>query len=62
MGILLTFFVETIKINNQPYSINFNDRLLISAISLLPFGFLAADIFNYFKAENWLKKQLLLTT
>ena len=55
--------MEKIKINNQPYSINFNDRLLISAISLLPFGFLAcADTFNYFKAENWLKKQLLLTT
>jgi len=54
--------MEKIKINNQPYSINFNDRLLISAISLLPFGFLAANTFNYFKAENWLKKQLLLTT
>lgn len=62
MGILPAFFVETIIINNQPHSINFNDRLLISTISLLPFGFLAANTFNYFKAENWLKKQLLLTT
>lgn len=49
MGILPAFFVE-IK--------NFNERLLISAISLLPLGFLVADIFNYFKAKNGLKKNL----
>lgn len=62
MGVLPAFFVESIKINNQPYSINFNNRFLIFAISLLSFGFLVANTFNYFKAENWLKKQLLLTT
>lgn len=60
MGILPALSVDTIKIDHQPYLISFRDRLLIASISLLPLGFLAADIFNYYKAKNWLKKELIL--
>lgn len=60
MSILPAIFVEVIKIDHKPHVVNFTDRLLIASISILPLGFLVADIFNYYKAKNWIKKELSL--
>ncbi|PIF46912.1 hypothetical protein CLU96_3958 [Chryseobacterium sp. 52] len=60
ISILPAVFVEIIKIDHKPHVVDFTDRLLIASISVIPLGFLVADIFNYYKAKNWIKKELSL--
>lgn len=60
MSILPAIFITEINIDNKPHIVNINDRLLIASTSLLPIGFLLADIYNYYRAKKWLKKELLL--
>jgi hypothetical protein len=60
ISILPALFVETIKIDHKPHVVGFTDRLLIASISIIPLGFLVADIFNYHKAKKWIRKELSL--